>query len=197
MNNINNLSRVYSNIYNMFEYRKINPDQKQLNEFDVIKKIKIDSFIEITANNQKVIIYLYNKDMYNIDDFLKKWEHQLPNKHTGYEVLLITEKPLKIPSQKYINSLNKQNKNGIIKNTIYKIFSDNIPKHVSVPEHRIMTNEETIKFLKEINKEKKDLPVIRKNEGMSIWLGVRPGQLVEIKRPHEVSVYELAYRICK
>jgi DNA-directed RNA polymerase subunit H len=69
-----------------------------------------------------------------------------------------------------------------------------IPKHELVPEHQLMSLEETAEFLRFQSKELADFSQIRHNDPQMLWIGGRPGQLVRIIRPSEATCLSMAYR---
>jgi len=76
----------------------------------------------------------------------------------------------------------------------YHIFSMEIPKHLSVPKHRLMSAAEVDDMLASQRKQLRDLPSIYANDPPVIWCGGREGQVVEIERNSEVATVAMYYR---
>ena len=76
----------------------------------------------------------------------------------------------------------------------YHVFAMNIPRHLSVPPHRIMSAEEVADLLATQHKQFHNLPSIYVNDPPVIWCGGRVGQVVEITRPSEVAGTAMYYR---
>lgn len=73
----------------------------------------------------------------------------------------------------------------------------NILKHEKVPKHRVMTKEEKETLMKQyhINRDKQ-FPEISRFDPVAMVIGLRPGQLCEIQRKSETTIYSKYYRIC-
>ncbi len=76
----------------------------------------------------------------------------------------------------------------------YYNFVINVLKHQSVPEHRIMSNEEVETLLKNNYKNIKDLPIIFDIDPPIIWIGAKDGQVIEIIRTSQCAMNALYYR---
>ncbi|NBQ71187.1 MAG: hypothetical protein EBU46_21080, partial [Nitrosomonadaceae bacterium] len=77
----------------------------------------------------------------------------------------------------------------------YHMFAMNIPKHVSVPPHRVMAAAEVADLLASQRiASVRSLPVIFDTDPPVVWCGGREGQVVEIARDSEVAVRAVVYR---
>ena len=73
----------------------------------------------------------------------------------------------------------------------------NILNHILVPNHRVLTEEESDDIKKEYNiKNDKDLPSVSRFDPVSQVLGIRPGELFEITRSSKTAINTKFYRIC-
>lgn len=70
----------------------------------------------------------------------------------------------------------------------------NITKHVLVPKHRIMSNEEQEKFLVDIKCEKQNLPTILNVDPVSRYFGAKIGDVFEITRNSQTTGTAVYYR---
>lgn len=73
----------------------------------------------------------------------------------------------------------------------------NILKHVQVPKHEILTEDEkTALFLKHHLKKDIDLPLISRYDPVATVLCMRPGMVCKIHRKSKTSITTLYYRAC-
>jgi len=78
-----------------------------------------------------------------------------------------------------------------------KALQFNIMKHQLVPPHRVVGKEEAAEIKKRYNiVNDSQLPDISRFSPVSLVIGVRPGQLVEIIRPSKTAITAPFYRIC-
>ncbi len=72
-----------------------------------------------------------------------------------------------------------------------------ISKHRKVPKHKLLTQDETTKLMKQYNIENlKELPKIDSQDAMARWIGARPGDVVEIVGLCVSSGDNKRYRYC-
>ena len=73
----------------------------------------------------------------------------------------------------------------------------NISKHVKVPKHRLVTEDEIPNILKANNVDKPNLfRKIDSQDPMAKWIGARPGDLVEVTGMCETSAENKRYLFC-
>ena len=78
-----------------------------------------------------------------------------------------------------------------------KSLQFNIMKHELVPPHRVLNEEEAIKIKQKYNiVADSQLPDLSRFSPVSLAIGVRPGQLIEIMRPSKTAISAPFYRIC-
>lgn len=72
-----------------------------------------------------------------------------------------------------------------------------ISKHRKVPKHRIISDDEKSKLLKDLKITKfKQLPKIDSQDAMARWIGARPGDVIEVTGMCETSGENKRYRYC-
>ena len=69
-----------------------------------------------------------------------------------------------------------------------------VPDHVYVPKHEIMTKKEAQKVLDEFNCTPTELPLIFVTDPAILGLGVKPGDMIKIKRKSGTAGESIYYR---
>ena len=69
-----------------------------------------------------------------------------------------------------------------------------VPDHVYVPKHEIMTKKEAQKVLEEFNCKPTELPLIFVTDPAILGLGVKPGDMIRIKRKSGTAGESVYYR---
>jgi len=72
----------------------------------------------------------------------------------------------------------------------------NISRHVLVPKHEILSNEEAVRVMEQCNAKKNQMPNILHTDKQAKYLNVRPGQIVKITRPSPTAGEYVIYRLC-
>jgi DNA-directed RNA polymerase subunit H (RpoH/RPB5) len=78
----------------------------------------------------------------------------------------------------------------------YKHFVMIKPQHVSVPEHRLVSRADAMRFLAEERRLASHFPRILTNDAIAVWYGFRPGNLIMVRRPSENAGYAYCARVC-
>jgi DNA-directed RNA polymerase subunit H len=69
-----------------------------------------------------------------------------------------------------------------------------VPDHVYVPKHEIMTKKEAEEVLIKYNCKPTELPLIFVNDPAILGLGVKPGDMIKIKRKSPTAGESIYYR---
>lgn len=149
------------------------------------KKIYVKYFIEKSLNSQK--IYDIVEDLFNIENILNKND----------DLYIITKDEINDTIMQIMREL-WLNENIYVSIISIKRLQFNILKHELVPKHTVLSDEEKeqIKFKYNILKDSQ-IADISFYDPVSLVLGIRPNNLVEIERNSKTSITSKFYRICK
>ncbi len=151
----------------------------------------IDIYINDEENNKKVYIHFYNSDKSFGKKTLSDLIINITEKYQDDSILIIL-----ILKDKENNLVSKELQKPNYKNVeifIQQSLIFNITRHVLVPEHRVLTEEEE----KSLKFNKKELPTILKTDPVAKYYGMKTGQICRIKRPSTVSGFTYYYRVVK
>ncbi len=151
----------------------------------------IDIYINDEENNKKVYIHFYNSDKSFGKKTLSDLIINITEKYQDDSILVIL-----ILKDKENNLVSKELQKPNYKNVeifIQQSLIFNITRHVLVPEHRVLTEEEE----KSLKFNKKELPTILKTDPVAKYYGMKTGQICRIKRPSTVSGFTYYYRVVK
>mgnify|MGYP002630374165 FL=1 len=77
----------------------------------------------------------------------------------------------------------------------YAIFTIEIPKHESVPRHRVMDRDEVRQLVEFYHISKSEIPTIYHTDPPVVWCGGRPGDFIAIERDSEAAGKSLTVRL--
>lgn len=179
----------------MFQDRKYNVALDSINDTIItenfVHQACTKNGITILIDDKVFLIYqiLFNKvDMPSI----KKHLDEIENKDMLAVIVITLEKM----QPRQINDLKSIKEN--IEHFKLSELQFNITKHVLVPKHEKLSVEEEKIILETYNlKSKTQLPLILHTDPMSKYLGLKPGNIVKIKRNNSPSSGEfILYRCC-
>ena len=75
-------------------------------------------------------------------------------------------------------------------------FMFNISKHIYVPTHTILKSNEIRDMLSFYNTKVEHIPVIKREDQMAKYIGLRPGQIVKIQSYNATTGISINYRRC-
>lgn len=191
---------IYINVLIMMEkYRgKKLQGERIKNAQEFMKKILFQDTIEFSDTTDSLIIVIVNnnkqKPLKSKDMQMVFSKIELENKPQGFELIIISNEEFSSFIKKVVEVERNKYPKSLIRTVLYKHFKLELPNHKAIYPHRILTKEESATIIEQQKIAKRNLPKMLKDEAMSVWIGARQGDIVEIKRPHECSGYELAYR---
>lgn len=147
--------------------------------------VKSGKIFSLKINSNMTVIY-YTSSKFKIND-LKKYLDD--SKHI---ILIFKEK---------INNLNikniKENTDVFVEIFMLKELQYNISKHVLVPKHEIVKDDNEIEsILSTYQVKKSQLPIILKSDPMARYLDVKSGDIVKITRNSPSAGEAIIYRYC-
>jgi DNA-directed RNA polymerase subunit H (RpoH/RPB5) len=74
------------------------------------------------------------------------------------------------------------------------LFSFDLPNHAAVYKHELMTKEDVTTMMVRERISYDSLPMIMYDDPQNVWLGGRPGQIIRIYRPSEITGMCVTYR---
>lgn len=207
---------VYKNIQTFIKYRGVETSHKFMEGGEFVAYIKHREYVVIHCTKigasaepapfKNLLIVITSPDAKvatKTQDF-EKMMNNVGGVSPGVlkarpEVLIISENPLTNFIMKKITEIKHDNKGELgepfIRNQQYDIFKIIVPEHPLVPKQTIMPEEEVKEFEQTFHRSRSDLPKMRLNDPISIWLGARPGQVIKSLRMSETVGLAPAYRV--
>tara|TARA_B000000477_G_scaffold124572_1_gene132756 strand:+ start:5736 stop:6347 length:612 start_codon:yes stop_codon:yes gene_type:complete len=160
--------------------------------------------LEFHTSNTTIIFAMTKKLRKNILDELKSYTEDITKFILQYNnkkniILIFNNDVISAPILLQLNKYDKmlQKKNGMLQYFYTKQLLFNPTKHVMVPEHTKLTTEKTSEIMeKYLIKSKLHMPIILHNDIIAKWLGLKQGDVVEIKRYNSNSGLAYYYRCC-
>lgn len=198
--------QVYLNLVKMIGYRGVTLSTPPYNSDDLILRLNHYEFVTINGKRAAedirgaatVIIILIkpNSKYSNKTSEFKKLFRGLPKmkEDENLNVIFVSEYVLTIHINKML--ANQKVPNVFIESYDYEKFMLEAPKHESVPEHTILSDEEVDYICNKYYTSKDKFPKIVSSDTQAVWLGLRPGMVVKIERISETAGTAPAYRFC-
>lgn len=190
MNTTTQVVKSFRTIKEMLTDRKI--DISKLNGYsdDELKLISENTEIfSFDVSETFTIIYIMRNKIKITD--IKKITANYPENHEHSFLVVLKENPT-LTNIKSFNELSKDIQVFWIKTLLF-----NISKHILVPKHEVVTNEEEVKKIMSDYqiKNKIQFPIILKDDAMARYLNLKSGQLVKITRPSPTAGTYTFYRV--
>lgn len=199
---------VIENLKDMLESRGDNIDEFIEHSVDIRREdfYNDKDIIEFHTSNTTIIFALSKKLRTYIMDEFKNNENNIDaiiKKYNNKKNIIIVFNNDTALSTALISSLNKydkifqKNKEGMIQYFYLNQLLYNPTKHKLVPPHRKLSTIEADEIMeKYLIKSKLQMPYIMHNDVIAKWIGLKQGDLVEIKRYNENSGLSYYYRCC-
>jgi len=162
------------------------------------------NIIEFQTSNTTLIFALTKKLRKNIIDELKAGENSIDifiQKYNNKKniILIFNNDTISMPVMSQLNKYDKlfQKNGGMLQFFQLKQLMFNPTKHVFVPEHTKLNDEDAADIMqKYMIRSRLQMPVILHNDIIAKWLGLKQGDIVKIKRYNENSGVSYYYRSC-
>tara|TARA_B110000483_G_C18207044_1_gene548394 strand:+ start:6141 stop:6758 length:618 start_codon:yes stop_codon:yes gene_type:complete len=204
------MSQSYE-IQKIYKSRNIILDLLKIQEYDVSNYVgtninEVNSMYEnkqmdmlLEKKDKKLYIkYHLNKTLKrnNINDYIDDLIHLENVLEKKDDIVIIIKDEPNDSLRNVLSNLWLQE--GIFVNVInIKRLQFNILDHVLVPEHKVLSEQETIEFKKKYNiTNDSQIPDISRFSPVSQVIGIRPGQVCQITRASKTAISSLFYRIC-
>lgn len=190
--------------YEVHDYSKFSINEvksmKQNNQLDMLLEEKLkDGEESSTTRKKKVYIrYFLGKsirpnDLDNIIDDLFVLEEVLNKNDT---LFVIVKNDINETLTRKLIHLWETDGIFVVMVSI-KRLQFNILKHVLVPKHIVISEEEQKRVMKRFNiSDKTEFPDISRFDPVAQAIGVRPGDVVKIERPSKTAIISEYYRVC-
>ena len=171
---------VYKNVHNLLRDRKYTIEQKFKNIEDFSKKFE-RSPIFLMDSNRSILIHI-SKETTQLKK--KGYAHimksiKIPKSISEFMIVALT--PIKPKMLAYVTD-DTNNKKYSIYYIYYLQLMLNLPKHILIPKHTLLSIIETNNLYKNSSYKKGDLPNIFETDPISMWYGARKGQVFKIER---------------
>lgn len=198
---------VYENIILMLKYRAIDMTSEVLSmnkfidtlnnyEYVVITGVRKETDTRTAANVRVVLIAPNSRFATKAPDFKKMYKAILKDAPDMNELLFVSSDAFTVHIKKAIIEI-KSTSNILIEDYTYRFFMLEVPKHVQVPQHTIVSGGEVEQFCDYFYTTKERFQDIVSGDPIAVWLGLRPTNVVKIERLSETAGNAIAYRHCK
>jgi DNA-directed RNA polymerase subunit H (RpoH/RPB5) len=189
------VASVYENITKEFvNYRGLTLIDNNISDFsqEIFSKgfIVLDTF---NTNGMKVYIVLYHFIMsetlkaVDIKKLVAKF--QKSNKE-NFEVILVTQNQISTHISNYIKEAPIT-----VHSYTYCNFILVVPKHILVPEYKVLTQDEQDELVNVLNTKKSMFPKIKKTDPCVVWSIAKSGDIIKFTRSDDVAGQSIYYRL--
>lgn len=197
---------IYENLRSLITYRNIDTPHTWYDEtaftkeMNTVELVKIKGTRDDVHGKRDIIILLLapNAEASSSSPAFKKMFKNFittTQLTAGIEILVISSIAPSSHIRQQIFTYRREFPNIFIEYDTYPKFSIVVPEHILVPKHKIMTTDEYDAAFKLYKINKEDFPKIVSDDPMVLWLGARPGDVLEIERESEAMGVASGYRI--
>ena len=194
-----NLYKVRKTILEMIQDRGYNiPEIENISFEEFLIKYNnknIDIFIDDIDKSKKIYAHFNNEIKSFSKSDLKNIIQKILNEYNDDNIniiLILREKENSAVTKELTKDLYKNVEVFLKKNMIF-----NITKHVKVPQHILLNEEEELELLEKYNTVKGKLPKISKTDAIAKYYGMKTNQICKIiRRSPEVGEY-FYYRVVR
>lgn len=198
---------LINNLKEMMLDRGDNIDEFEEHEVDIDREefYNDKNVIEFNTSHSTIIFALTKKLRKNILEELKEFAAEdIANFASRYNnkmnvIIVFNNDTISTPIAVQLNRYDKmlQKKGGGLQYFHVKNLLFNPTRHVLVPKHTKLSNDEVTEMMdKYLIKGKIQMPYIIHNDPIAKWLGLKQGDVVKIERYNENSGLSYYYRVC-
>lgn len=189
---------IYNIIFDYFSvWRKLKITDTRIKTAEEFSKTLYDGVIHISAHddlhNENVRIVIIS-DKSEIPTSAGAFETFISSIKAPTKIMMITQYPFTAFVLKKAKALNVEHR---LKRYNYDVFKMIIPLASGAGTHSIMDEKELAKELDYLGIEKSAIKIIFENDAQNIWLGAKPGQVIQIRRNQPLTGESVDYRIVK
>lgn len=157
----------------------------KVNNSKIVIKYRLDEKFKNTASLKKLVSLIYEEQQLTADDTL---------------IILVVNAILPKPNN-YENTVFSFSEEFRIQNKFVQVYGlenhlINISKHVFVPKHTILNDDEIKDVCDKYNIVKLNFHKILSQDPMAKFLGLRVGQVVKVNSSNPIVGYTPSYKIC-
>lgn len=198
---------IINNLKEMLMDRGDNIDEFEEHEVDIDREefYNDKNVIEFNTSHTTIIFALTKKLRKNILEELKLYgSEDMTNFVSRYNnkinvIIVFNNDTISTPIALQLSRYDKmlQKKGGGLQSFHVKNLLFNPTRHVLVPKHTKLTNDEVTEMMeKYLIKGKIHMPYIMHGDPIAKWLGLKQGDIVKIERYNENSGLSYYYRVC-
>lgn len=201
---------IYQNLCKVFNYRHaVGTHNHNLSQADLMKQLNSTNYIILRGQRtghafkpDAAIHILYARANSDIPSSKPKFDTAVKNlalKGGNYcEVLFVFAGAISIHVQKQLDGgLRHAYPNVYFEVASQDIFALEAPQHVLCGVHKILSPAERAEYQRAIYQRFESLSRISPEDPMSIWYGIRPGDVVEIRTASETAGEVVRLRFCQ
>lgn len=191
----------------MFEYRRIAPDAQPMTDANLVQRLNSEEYISISgvysgagADRQDthfVCLLLSETSAYGEQAPLYRKLFKGISANVKNILIVTPQDDISTHVAKVHTEYISEHKQQHVERSSYRVFLHELPKHVYVSPHRILSPEEVEHIEARWFIERKNLPKIKQHDPAAVWWGVRPGQVVEIRQLSSTVGNTFNWRYCE
>lgn len=195
---------IYQNLVSLFKYRGKPAPAKILARSELIQQLHVYQHTVLKSGNLSIVLTTMPSD----DAQRKKELHDLLlpilKDHAATNIIYVVDAGESFAPIKWkktaletIKELHVEYPGSYIEMHDTCKFMHELPLRPEYVPHRVLTRAERAKISKEIMQPANMLPILSAKDAVAVWLGIRPGDIVEILRLSENAGEAIIYRRCK
>lgn len=190
---VNTIWNIYNVLHRFIEVREWQSHEPYADEAEFNKLMRNHNYIMIKGinNSGQSISIVLTAEICDIPNHKAEFVKMMTQINT-VEVILISNKIITTGIREFANTLKPQ-----LYSYTFDKFQIDMTRAPLVSKHRILNISEVVSLLSNLMKDPKDFPTIFTNDTMAVWIGAKPGDIIECTRVCESTGLCIIYRRCK